>query len=47
MFRIFVCVHSNTALLQNQELLICRFGIDEKSDYSKSTVSENGDSPES
>ena len=30
MFRIFVCVHSNTPLLQNQELLICRFGIDEK-----------------
>lgn len=29
MFRIFVCVHSNTPILQNQELLICRFGIDE------------------
>ena len=26
MFRIFVCVHSNTPILQNQELLICRFG---------------------
>ena len=26
MFRKFVCVHSNTPLLQNQELLICRFG---------------------
>ncbi len=24
MFRKFVCVHSNTPLLQNQELLICR-----------------------
>ena len=24
MFQIFVCVHSNTPLLQNQELLICR-----------------------
>ena len=24
MFRIFVCVHSNTPILQNQELLICR-----------------------
>lgn len=24
MFRKFVCVYSNTALLQNQELLICR-----------------------
>ena len=30
MFRIFVRVHSNTPILQNQELLICRFGIDEK-----------------
>ena len=26
MFRKFVCVYSNTPLLQNQELLICRFG---------------------
>ena len=37
MFRIFVCIHSNTPILQNQELLICRFGIDEKR---KNTISQ-------